>query len=166
VASAGAWVKVGDPLFVLRSSSGLVTLWSTYIGQVQTVAYRAGDELVPGRPLLMLAVSGWLFRPNARMPFDTGVLFASGAPSRRLDPAQAASRLLVTVDNAGSRPVPWKTTCLLYVPAGSHVVSAIYELRGSTVASTSETVQIRRGRRIALSYEGPGALGGSGKLRS
>jgi biotin carboxyl carrier protein len=162
----GTWVKIGDPLFVLRSNSGLVTLWSTYIGQVQTVACRPGQQLVPDRPLLTLAVSGWLFRGNARMPFDTGVLLASGAPSRRLDPTGAASRLLVTVDQAGSRPVPWNCNCLIYVPDGAHVLSAIYELRGSRIGTANETVRIRRGRRVALSYESPGAVGGSGKLRS
>lgn len=162
----GTWVKIGDPLFVLRSESGLVTLWSTYIGQVQTVACQPGQRLVPGRPLLTLGVSGWLFRRNARMPFDTGVLLASGAPSRRLDATGAASRLLVTVDHAGSRPVPWNCNCLIYVPDGAHVFSAIYELRGSRTWTADETVRIRRGRRVALSYEPPGAAGGSGKLRS
>jgi len=164
--SDGAWVKIGDPLYVLRSSGGLVTLWSTYIGQVQTLAYQPGQSLVPGRPVLTLAVSGWLFRANARMPFDTGVLIASGAPSRRLDATGTASRLLVMVDHAGSRPVPWNSTCLIYVPDGSHVFSAIYELRGSSVGTANAIVKIRRGRRIALSYEPPRTAGGSGKLRS
>jgi TIR domain-containing protein len=164
--SDGSWVKIGDPLFVLRTSTGLVTLWSTYIGQVQTLAYRKGQQLVPGQPLLTLAVSGWLFRPNARMPFDTGVLLASGAPSRWLDAAGTASRLLVMVDHAGSRPVPWSTNCLIYVPDGSHLFSAIYELKGSPTGTANETVKIRRGRRVALSYEPPRAVGGSGRLRS
>ena len=162
----GTWVKIGDPLFVLRSGSGPVTLWSTYIGQIQTLGYQAGQPLAPGRPLLTLAISGWLFRANARMPFDTGVLLASGAPSRRLDANGASSRLLVTIDNAGSRPVPWHSTCLLYVPDGSHVFSAIYELSGSRCGTTSEAVKIRRGRRVAFSYESPRIAGGSGKLRS
>ncbi len=164
--SDGTWVKIGDPFFVLQSSTGLVTLWSTYIGQVQTLAYRRGQPLVPGRPLLTLAVSGWLFRPNARMPFDTGVLLASGAPSRRLDATGTASRLLVMVDHAGSRPIPWNTNCLIYVPNGTHVFSAIYELKGSRMGTANETVKIRRGRRNALSYEPPRAVGGNGKLRS
>ncbi len=164
--SSGAWVKIGDPLFVLRSSMAPVTLWSTYIGQVQTLAYQAGQQLVPGRPMLTLAVSGWLFQAGARMPFDTGVLLASGAPSRRLDATGAASRLLVMVDHAGSRPVPWNCTCLLCVPDGSHLLSVIYELRGRTLATANEIVRVRRGRRIALSYEAPRAAGGSGKLRS
>ena len=164
--SDGAWVKIGDPLFVLRSNSGLVTLWSTYIGQVEMLAYRPGASLAPGRPLLTLGVSGWLHRPNARMPFDTGVLLMSGSPSRRFDSTGAASRLLVMVDNAGSRPVPWNSTCLLYVPEGSHLLTATYELRGSSVGTASEVVKIRRGKRIALSYEAPPAGGGSGKLRS
>lgn len=164
--SDGAWVKIGDPLFVLRSSGGLVTLWSTYIGRVQALAYRTGEPLVPGRPLLTLAVSGWLFRASARMPFDTGVLLVSGAPSRRLDANGIASRLLVMVDHGGSRPVPWNSTCLLYVPDGSHVLSAIYELRGSSLGTANEIVKIRRGSRVALSYEAPRAAGGSGKLRS
>ena len=164
--SEGAWVKIGDPLFVLRSNGGLVTLWSTYIGQVETLAYRTGATLAPGRPLLTLAVSGWLHRPSARMPFDTGVLLMSGSPSRRLDSTGAASRLLVMVDNAGSRPVPWNSTCLLYVPEGSHMLSATYELRGSSVGTANEVVKIRRGKRIALSYEAPPAGGGSGKLHS
>jgi hypothetical protein len=164
--SDGSWVKIGDPLLELRSSTGLVTLWSTYIGQVQTLAYRKGQQLVPGQPLLTLAVSGWLFRPSARMPFDTGVLLASGAPSRWLDAAGTASRLLVMVDHAGSRPVPWNTNCLIYVPDGSHLFSAIYELKGSPTGTANETVKIRRGRRVALSYESPRAVGGSGRLRS
>lgn len=164
--SDGAWVKIGDPLYVLRSSGGLVTLWSTYIGQVQTLAYQPGQSLVPGRPVLTLAVSGWLFRANARMPFDTGVMLVSGAPSRRLDATGTASRLLVMVDHAGSRPVPWNSTCLIYVPDGSHVFSAIYELRGSSLGTANAIVKIRRGRRIALSYEPPRTAGGSGKLRS
>jgi biotin carboxyl carrier protein len=164
--SDGTWVKIGDPLFVLRSSTGLVTVWSTYIGQIQTLACRKGQQVVPGRPLLTLAVSGWLFRPNARMPFDTGVLLASGAPSRRLDPAGTASRLLVMVDHTGSRPVPWNTNCLIYVPDGGHVFSAIYELHGSRTGTANEVVKIRRGRRVALSYEPPRTAGGSGKLRS
>ena len=164
--SDGTWVKIGDPLFVLRSSTGLVTLWFTYIGQVQTLAYRKGQPLVPGQPLLTLAVSGWLFRPNARMPFDTGVLLASGAPSRRLDATGTASRLLVMVDHAGSRPVPWNTNCLIYVPDGTHVFSAIYELKGSRMGTANETVKIRRGRRIVLSYEPARAAGRNGKLRS
>jgi hypothetical protein len=164
--SDGSWVKIGEPLLVLRSSTGLVTLWSTYIGQVQTLAYRKGQQLVPGQPLLTLAVSGWLFRPNARMPFDTGVLLASGAPSRWLDAAGTASRLLVMVNHAGSRPVPWNTNCLIYVPDGSHLFSAIYELKGSPTGTANETVKIRRGRRVALAYESPRAVGGSGRLRS
>jgi biotin carboxyl carrier protein len=164
--SDGSWVKIGDPLFVLRTSTGLVTLWSTYIGQVQALAYRKGQHLVPGQPLLTLAVSGWLFRPNARMPFDTGVLLASGAPSRRFDAAGTASRLLVMVNHAGSRPVPWNTNCLIYVPDGSHLFSAIYELKGSPMATANETVKIRRGRPVALAYEPPRTVGASGKLRS
>jgi hypothetical protein len=163
--SAGDWVKIGDPLFVMRGGGGQVILWSTYIGQIQTLAYRVGQRLVPGRPLLTLAVSGWLLRPNVRMPFDTGVLLASGPPSR-LDPAGASSRLLAMVDQGGSRPVPWNSTCLLYVPDGSHVFSVVYELRGSPVASASEVVKVRRGRRIALSYEAPRSNGANGKLHS
>ena len=58
----GAWVGIGDPLVMLRSESGPVTLWSTYIGQVETLYYQQGQPLVPGRPVLTLAVSGWLFR--------------------------------------------------------------------------------------------------------
>jgi len=164
--TAGAWVKIGDPLFMLRSSSGPVTLWSAYIGQVQTLAYRKGQPLSPAQPLLTLAVSGWLFRPRARMPFDTGVLLVSGGPSRGLDATGSASRLLVTVDGAGSRPVPWNSTCLIYVPEGRHKVSAIYELNGRILATANETVNIRRGMRAALSYEPPRTVGATGKLRS
>jgi hypothetical protein len=164
--TGGDWVKIGDPLFMLRGSGGLVTLWSAYIGQVQTLAYRKAQPVEPGQPLLTLAVSGWLFRPGARMPFDTGVLLVSGGPSRALDATGSASRLLVTVDGAGSRPVPWHSTCLIYVPEGRHKVSAIYELNGRILATANETLNIRRGIRAALSYEPPHALGGTGKLRS
>jgi biotin carboxyl carrier protein len=164
--SEGTWVKIGDPLLVLRSSGVSVTLWSTYIGQVQTLVCQEGQPLVPGRPVLTLAVSGWLFRPNARMPFNTGVLFASGAPSRWLDPAGAASRLLVLADHAGSRPIPWNSSCLIYVPTGSRVISAVYELRGVPVGTANETVRVRPGRLVALSYEPPRGVGGTGKLRS
>jgi TIR domain len=162
----GAWVKIGDPIAELRSTGGLVTLWSTYIGQIQALGYRKGQPLAPDRPLLTLAISGWLFRANTRMPFDTGVLLASGAPSRRLDATGTVSRLLVMVDHAGSRPVPWNCTCLVYVPAGSHVFSAVYELRGSRFGTASETVKIYPGKRIALAYEPPRGAGGSGRLRS
>lgn len=162
----GAWVGIGDPLVMLRSESGPVTLWSTYIGQVEALYYQQGQPLVPGRPLLTLAVSGWLFRVNFRMPFDTGVMIASGTPPRKLDPTGTASRLLVTVDNAGSRPVPWRITCLLYVPVGNHVLSAIYEKPGSSFKATSEAVKVRGGKRIAMTYEAPHAVGRGGKLRS
>jgi len=61
------------------------------------------------------------------MPFGTGMVLTSGTPSRRLDATGTASRLLATVDNVGSRPVPWRTRCLLYVPVGDYLISAIYE---------------------------------------
>ncbi len=166
VAGRGAWVKIGDPLVVLRGESGPVTLRSTYIGQIEALYYQPGQALAPGRPLLTLAVSGWLFRVNFRMPFDTGVLLTSGTPSKKLDPANTASRLLVTVDNAGSRPVPWRISCLLYVPVGRHVISAIYEQAGSSFKATSEMVRIRSGKRVAMTYEAPHGVGRSGKLRS
>lgn len=162
----GAWVKIGDPLFVLRTGTGAVTLWSAFIGQVEALAYREGEALVPGRPLLTLAVSGWLFRPRARMPFHTGVLLASGRPSPRLDPGGGASRLLLLTDQAASRPVPWHSTCLLYVPVGTHVLSAIYELHGSITANTSRTMIIHNGKPSTLLYEAPLTRGGTGRLRS
>ncbi len=62
--SAGAWVKIGDPLLVLRSGTGLVTLWSTYIGQVQALTYRKGQPLIPGRPLLTRSYPGGCSGPT------------------------------------------------------------------------------------------------------
>ena len=163
---AGTWVKIGDAVAVLRSESGPVTLRSSYIGQVEAPYYQNGQPLVHGLPLFALAVSGWLFRVNFRMPFNTGVLFSSGMPAKKFDAGGRASRLMVTVDNEGRRPVPWRSTSLLYVPAGSHVLSAIYEQPGSSFKSVSEVVKIRSGKRIAMSYEAPRAAGRSGKLRS
>jgi hypothetical protein len=162
----GRWVKIGDALVVLRSQNGPITLRSAYIGRVEVLYYRNGQPLVQGRPLLSLAVSGWLFRANFRMPLDTGVLFTSGMPAKKLDAAGTASRLMVTVDNEGGRPVPWGGTSLLYVPPGSHLLSAVYEQPGSSFQSASRMVKIRSRQRIAMSYEAPRATGRSGKLRS
>jgi hypothetical protein len=163
---AGAWVKIGDLLMVLRNMNGAVTIWSTYIGQVESLACQVGQPLMLNHPMLTLAVSGWLMRPGSRMPFDTGVLLTSGSPSRRLDPTGAASRLAVTTDGGGSRVVPWRSSCLLHVPAGSHVISAVYEQPGTRFTPLSKLVKIRRGRRVALTYEAPYTYGKNGKLRS
>jgi TIR domain len=162
---AGTWVKIGDAVVVLRGEGGPVTLRSSYIGQVEALYYQNGQPLVQGLPLFALAVSGWLFRVNFRMPFDTGVLFSSGMPAKKFDADGTASRLMVTVDNEGRRPVPWGSTSLLYVPAGRHVFSASYEQPGSSFKTVSEVVKIRSGKRIAMSYEAPRAAGRSGKLR-
>jgi len=161
----GTWMKIGDAVVVLRGESGSVTLRSSYIGQVGALNYQNGQPLVPGLPLLALAVSGWLFRVNFKMPFDTGVLFSPGMPAKKLDADGTASRLMVAVDNEGRRPVPWGSTSLLYVPAGNHVFSAIYEQPGSSFKAVSEVVKIRSGRRIAMSYDAPRGAGRSGKLR-
>lgn len=162
--SSGAWVKIGDPLLVVGTAGGQVTLWSTYIGQIETVGYKDGESLEPDRPLLTLAVSGWLFRAGARMPFDTGVMLMSGTPSKRLDATGTASRLLVTVDNAGSRPVPWRTRCLLHVPVGNHLVSAIYEQPGSGLGTANMSLTIHPGRWSSLTYKPPRRRGGNGQL--
>lgn len=162
----GSWVKIGDPLFMLRSDTGTVVLWSTFIGEVQALGCQTGQPLAADRPLLTLGVSGWLFRPNVGPPFATGVLLATSAPARQLDATGAASRLLVTIDKAGSRPVPWGCTSLLYVPEGMHVLAATYELSGSIFGSTSQVVMIRTGRCVVLAYDPPRAAGGTGKLRS
>ena len=161
-----AWVKIGDPVVALSSGSGPVTLRSAYIGQVEALYYRNGQPLIPGRPVFSLAVSGWLFRANFRMPFDTGVLLAPGMPSKKLDAAGTASTLMVNVDNAGGRPVPWGASSLLYLPAGSHLISAIYQQQGSSFKAASQIVKIRSGQRVAMSYEAPRALDRSGKLRA
>jgi hypothetical protein len=165
IASAGTWVKIGDPLFVVRGASGPVTFWSTFVGQIETLGYQSGQTLKQGRPLLALAVSGWLFRLNARMPFDTGVLLSSGEPGPH-GPAGQIARLLVTVDKSGSRPVPWRTNCLLYVPEGRREISAIYEQPGMRSGTASVTVTIRRGRRPPLSYHAPRGVGANGRLRT
>jgi hypothetical protein len=107
-----------------------------------------------------------LFRINFRMPFDTGVLLTSGVPPKKLDATGTASRLMVSVDHGGNRPVPWGANCLLYVPPGSHMLSAIYEKPGSSFKAVSEIVKIRNGKRIAMTYEAPHGVGRSGKLRS
>jgi hypothetical protein len=164
IVSSGAWVKIGDPLLVLGTAGGQVTLWSTYIGQIGTVGYKDGESLEPDRPVLTLAVSGWLFRAGARMPFDTGVMLMSGAPSKRLDATGTASRLLVTVDNAGSRPVPWRTRCLLFVPVGNHLVSAIYEQLGYGLGTANMSLTIQAGRWSSLTYKPPRRGGGNGQL--
>ena len=83
-------VGIGDPLVMLRSESGPVTLWSTYIGQVEA-PISTGPAASPGSSVAHVAVSGWLFRVNFRMPFDTGVMIASGTPPRKLDPTGTAS---------------------------------------------------------------------------
>jgi hypothetical protein len=160
------WVKVGDPVMSVRSDSGPITLWSTYIGRIEALHLRAGQPLVPGRPLFSLSVSGWLFRPNFRMPFDTGILLATGRPSKKLDATGAVSRLMINVDNTGGRPVPWGASSLLYVPAGAHVISVIYQQQGLSFEAATASVRIRSGQRIAMSYEAPRALGRSGKLRA
>jgi hypothetical protein len=162
----GTWVKVGDLLLVLRSMNSVVTLWSTYTGRVESLSCQVGLPLMPDQPVLTLAVSGWLFQVNARMPFDTGVLLTSGSPSRKLDPTGTAARVTVTVDNAGGRPVPWRSRCLLYVPAGSHVLSVIYEQPGTHFAPVTKVVKIRSGKRVPLTYEAPYAYGKNGRLRS
>jgi hypothetical protein len=162
----GSWVKIGDLILVLRSMDSVVTLWSTYIGRVESLACRVGQPLTMDRPVLTVAVSGWLFRLNFKPPFDTGLLLTSGSPSRRLDPMGAASRLVVTVDNAGRRRVPWRARSLLHVPVGSHVISAMYEQPGVPVAVASKVVKIHKGRRTPLTYEAPLAYGKNGKLRS
>lgn len=165
-AAEKTWVKIGDPVVSVRSDSGPVTLWSTYIGRIAALYHRAGQPLVPGRPLFSLAVSGWLFRPNFRMPFDTGILLAAGVPSKKVDAAGTASRLMVNVDNTGGRPVPWGASSLLYVPPGNHVISVLYQQQGLSFEAATANVRIRNGQRIAMSYEAPRALGRSGKLRA
>jgi TIR domain len=166
VARAGAWVKIGDPLFIAKGVNGPVTFWSTFIGLVETLGYQSGQTVLKGRPLLTLGVSGWLYRLNARMPFDTGILLTGGEPARHLDATGQGSRLLVMVDNASSRPVPWRSSCLLYVPEGRHTISAIYEQPGMSFGAASVTVTIRRGRPVPLSYEAPRAAGHAGRLRT
>jgi hypothetical protein len=160
------WVKIGDPVVSVSSASGPVTLRSTYIGQIEALYYRNGQPLIPGRPLFSLAVSGWLFRVNFRMPFDTGVLVTPGMPSKKLDATGTASTLIVNVDNTGGRPVPWGASSLLYVPAGSHLISVVYQQQGSSFGAGSQIVRIRSGQRLAMSYEAPRAMGRSGKLRA
>ncbi|HTT55301.1 MAG TPA: toll/interleukin-1 receptor domain-containing protein [Streptosporangiaceae bacterium] len=162
----GQWVKIGDPLFEARGINGPVTFWSTFIGQVAVVGYQSGQALQQGRPVLTLGVSGWLYRVNARMPFDTGILFTSGEPARQLGASGQAARLLVMVDNTASRPVPWRSSCLLYVPEGRHAISAVYEQPGMSFAAATAAVMIRRGRRLAVSYEAPRAAGRAGRLRA
>jgi biotin carboxyl carrier protein len=162
----GAWVKIGDLLMVLRSMNSVVTIWSTYIGRVESLACQVGQPLMLNQPMLTLSVSGWLLRPGSTMPFDTGVLLTSGSPSRKLDPTGTASRLAVTIDSAASRLVPWRSRCLLHVPAGSHVFSAIYEQPGTRFTPISKIVKIHRGKRAALTYEAPYVYGKNGKLRS
>jgi len=166
VAKPGQWVKIGDPLFTARGINGPVTFWSTFIGLVDTVGYQSGQTVQQGRPALTLGVSGWLYRVHARMPFDTGILLTTGEPPRHLDASGQASRLLVTVDNSASRPVPWRSSCLLYVPEGRHVVSAIYEQTGMSFGTASLTVTMHRGRRLPLSYAAPHAAGRAGRLRT
>jgi hypothetical protein len=161
-----AWVKIGDPVVSVSSASGPVTLRSTYIGQIEALYYRNGQPLIPGRPLFALAVSGWLFRVNFRMPFDTGVLVTPGMPSKKLDATATASTLIVNVDNTGGRPVPWGASSLLYVPAGSHLISVVYQQQGSSFGAGSQIVKIRNGQRVAMSYEAPRAMGRGGKLRA
>jgi hypothetical protein len=100
------------------------------------------------------------------MPFDTGVLLTSGSPSRRVDPTGTASRLAMTVDNAGGRLIPWRARCLLYVPVGSHMLSVIYEHPGARFAPVSRVVMVHRGKRIPLTYDAPLAYGKNGRLRS
>ncbi len=162
----GAWVNIGDLLLVLRNSSSVVTIWSTFIGRVESLACQVGQPLMLNQPMLTLAVSGWLLRGGSRMPFDTGLLLTTGSPSRKLDPAGTASRLAVTVNNAGKRYVPWRASCLLHVPAGSQAVTAIYEQPGTRFTPLSKLIKIRRGKQIALTYEAPYAYGKNGKLRT
>jgi hypothetical protein len=164
--SEGTWVKIGDPLFQLGTPGGLVTLWSTFIGQIEALGVRNGEPLTPDRPLLRLTVSAWLFRMGVRMPFDTGVMLASGVPAKNLDPTGTASRLMVTVDSVGCRPVPWRTSCLLYVPKGRHLISATYEQPGASFGTVSMSVKIRPGKQASLTYQPPWAVGGSGTMRS
>jgi biotin carboxyl carrier protein len=162
----GSWVKIGDLILVLQTMNITVGLLSAYIGKIESVACAAGQPLPLNQPMLTLAVSGWLFRDNHRLPFNTGVMLTTGSPSRKLDPAGSASRLAVTVDNAGRRLVPWAARCLLHVPPGSHVLSAIYEQPGVPTAPVSTTVRISRGRITPLAYAAPLAYGKNGKLRS
>jgi hypothetical protein len=115
--------------------------------------------------VLTLGVSGWLYRINARMPFETGILFTPGEPARQLDASGQASRLLVMVDNTASRPVPWRSSCLLYVPEGRHVISTVYEQSGMSFGTASVTVTIRRGQPSPVSYDAPHAAGRAGRLR-
>jgi TIR domain len=166
VARPGQWMKIGDPLFTARGINGPVTFWSTFIGLVDTVGYQSGQTVQQGRPVLTLGVSGWLYRINARMPFETGILFTTGEPARQLDASGQASRLLVMADNTASRPVPWRSSCLLYVPAGRHVISAIYEQPGMSFGTASAPVTIRPGRAFPLSYDAPHAAGRAGRLRT
>ncbi len=141
VARPGTWIKIGDPIAVVRCGQGPVTLWSTFIGYVERLGCRKGELVVPGRPVLTLSVSGWLHRREARIPLTTGVLITSGVP---LGPA-VAGRLLVTTDGAASRPVPWRATALLFVPLGTHVITAIFDQPGVRPASSSQTVRVRAG---------------------
>jgi hypothetical protein len=165
-ATPQTWVKIGDPLITLTGNQGIVTLFSTYIGVVEAVYILDGQVLYRDRPLFSMAVSGWLLRGNARSPFETGVIVVSGIPSRRVDPSGTSSQLFITVDNAGRRPVPWNATCLLSVPAGDHVISAIYAQSGANPAAANQAVRIRGGSRQMLTYEAPGKLDKIGKLRS
>jgi hypothetical protein len=165
VARPGQWVKIGDPLFTARGVNGPVTFWSTFIGLVDTMGYQSGQTVQHGRPTLTLGVSGWLYRVNARMPFETGILFTTGEPARQLDASGQASRLLVMVDNTASRPVPWRSSCLLHIPEGRHLISAVYEQPGMSFGTASVTVTIRPGRAIPLSYDAPHAAGRAGRLR-
>lgn len=165
-ARPGQWVKIGDPVFTARGINGPVTFWSTFIGLIDTVGYQSGQTVQQGRPVLTLGVSGWLYRVNARMPFETGILFTSGEPSRQLDASGQASRLLVMVGSTASRPVPWRSSCLLYVPEGRHVISAVYEQPGMSFGTASVPVTIRRGQPSPLSYDAPHAAGRAGRLRA
>lgn len=165
VARPGQWVKIGDPLFTARGINGPVTFWSTFIGLVDTLDYQSGQTVRQGRAVLTLGVSGWLYRINARMPFETGILFTPGEPARQLDASGQASRLLVMVDNTASRPVPWRSSCLLYVPEGRHVISTVYEQSGMSFGTASVTVTIRRGQPSPVSYDAPHAAGRAGRLR-
>jgi len=162
----GSWVGIGDLILVLRSMDSAVMLWSTYIGKIESLDCQAGQPLVPDQPLLTLGVSGWLYRANFRMPFDTGVVLTSGSPSRKLDPTGTASRLAMTVDNTGGRLIPWRASSLLYVPVGNHVLSVIYEHPSMRFPPVNRVVRVHSGKRIPLTYDAPLSYGKIGRLRT
>lgn len=102
--------------------------------------------------------------PQQAVPFMTGAFPVPGRASVQPPPVAVTDYPVLPEDLQWSGPVTGNPAVERFAVGGGS--SALIEKPGLSFRAASETIKVRSGKRIAMTYEAPNGAGRSGKLRS